>query len=123
MKFIVNKIKDEIKYELANELKEYINTVKYHVNRAIEKKIYIEDLLTILDYERQNIDIICLFLQYKKWEDLSHPIRTYLEKRMSVKRCNPPNCSINGSYWFDNECIGETYDRIKHHLNEKNTQE
>ena len=77
-----------------------------------ETQLTIGTLLDILDLEKLSDDEILKKYKYKKWEDMDRNIVKYLERKYHVSPFRFFGMSLFPEY-FENECFGETYERLQ----------
>lgn len=82
-----------------------------------ETQLTIDTLLDILKLEKMSDEDIFEKYKYKKWADTNRNIVKYLERRYYVLPFCPFSMSLYPSY-FENECFGETYERLQRNKKE-----
>ena len=105
---------DKIKNEIRDDLVKYVLKLDEQRTEKNKCNIDIHTLLEIIEYESLNNDELNNLFQYKKWAELKYPILKYLEKRLNVRE-NYRQRIVGSLYsvWLSDECIGETYKRVK----------
>lgn len=77
-----------------------------------ENSLTIDILLEILKLEKLSDDEILEKYKYKKWKELDRNIVKYLEYKYYVLPFCPFSRLFYPSY-YENECFGETYERLQ----------